>query len=44
MEKMNKPDLLTTTPHNKYPQWMLIQNQDGAVSAQKVRCPVGGLV
>ncbi|NXY76618.1 WRN helicase, partial [Glareola pratincola] len=27
MEKMNKMDLLTTSLQNKYPQWMLMQNQ-----------------
>ncbi|XP_065490816.1 bifunctional 3'-5' exonuclease/ATP-dependent helicase WRN isoform X2 [Caloenas nicobarica] len=35
VEKMDKPDSLTTSLQNKYPQWMLTQNQDGAVSAQK---------
>ncbi|XP_064918517.1 bifunctional 3'-5' exonuclease/ATP-dependent helicase WRN isoform X5 [Columba livia] len=39
VEKMNQADLLTTGPQNKYPQWMLIQKQDGAVSAQK-KCAV----
>lgn len=40
---MNQADLLTTGPQNKYPQWMLIQKQDGAVSAQKVCSRRGGL-
>ncbi|KAM6136442.1 bifunctional 3'-5' exonuclease/ATP-dependent helicase WRN isoform 2-T3 [Phoenicopterus ruber ruber] len=32
---MNKMDLVTTTPQDKYPQWMLLQNQEGVLGDKK---------
>ncbi|XP_064366354.1 bifunctional 3'-5' exonuclease/ATP-dependent helicase WRN isoform X4 [Dromaius novaehollandiae] len=32
---MNEMDLLTTTLQNKYPQWMLAQNQEGVLDDEK---------
>ncbi|XP_072718147.1 bifunctional 3'-5' exonuclease/ATP-dependent helicase WRN isoform X2 [Ciconia boyciana] len=32
---MNKMDLLTTSLQNKYPQWMLMQNQEGVLGDKK---------
>uniref|UniRef100_A0A8C0IFL0 Bifunctional 3'-5' exonuclease/ATP-dependent helicase WRN n=1 Tax=Bubo bubo TaxID=30461 RepID=A0A8C0IFL0_BUBBB len=33
--KMNKMDVLTTSLQNKYPQWMLTQNQEGVLGNKK---------
>ncbi|NWH44098.1 WRN helicase, partial [Fregata magnificens] len=35
VEEVNKMDLLTTSLQNKYPQWMLTQNQEGVLSDKK---------
>ncbi|NXF39868.1 WRN helicase, partial [Nyctibius bracteatus] len=35
VEKMNKTDLLPTSLQNKFPQWMLTQNQEGVLGDKK---------